>query len=242
MRYAVFSDVHANLEALEAVLATCERLKIDRFLCLGDMIGYNADPVACMTRIKSLPDLSVVKGNHDEHAGSDRPVTDFSSNAKVAIEWTRKQLLESDKQWLDALPMHIQVENITIVHATLDSPEEWGYIVDKFSAEANFYYQRSQLCFCGHSHRPLAFEKFGGIRQLDHRSEIIIEAGHKYLINVGSVGQPRDGDCRSAFLSYDTDQQRAVLHRVPYNIKEAQRKIRRAGLPIGLAQRLEKGL
>ena len=144
------------------------------------------------------------------------------------------------RNWLRNLRLTMQVGKITIVHATLDSPRKWGYIFDKLSAGASFSYQFSQICFCGHSHVPLAFEKFGTIQGGKYK-EIKIQAGHKYLINVGSVGQPRDGDWRAAFVIYDTETNVATLYRTPYDIKTAQEKIINAGLPERLALRLERG-
>jgi diadenosine tetraphosphatase ApaH/serine/threonine PP2A family protein phosphatase len=179
-------------------------------------------------------------GNHDEQAAADNDLVGFNPQAAMAIGWTREHLAEEQREWLRNLRLTMQVGKITVVHATLDSPKKWGYIFDKLSAGASFSYQFSQICFCGHSHVPLAFEKFGTI-QGGKYTEIKIQPGHKYLINVGSVGQPRDGDWRSAFVVYDTDENVATLYRIPYEIKTAQKKIIEAGLPERLALRLERG-
>jgi diadenosine tetraphosphatase ApaH/serine/threonine PP2A family protein phosphatase len=240
MRYAILGDIHANLEALTAVVDECEKLGADHYLCIGDLVGYNADPGVCMDKIRELPLKGVVMGNHDEQASSDEDLVGFNQQAAFAIEWTRKSLTEEQRTYLRNLRLTMQIGKITIVHATLDSPRRWGYIFDKLSAGASFSYQFSQICFCGHSHVPLAFEKFGTI-QGGKYSEIKIQAGHKYLINVGSVGQPRDGDWRSAFVIYDTDENLVKLYRIPYDIKTAQEKIIKAGLPERLALRLERG-
>ena len=240
MRYAVFGDVHANLEALQAVLEECEKLEVEKYLCIGDIVGYNADPSICMEKIKTLPLAGVVKGNHDEQASEDTELAGFNAQAAMAIEWTRNNLTIEQRDWLRKLRLTMQIGKITIVHASLDSPKRWGYIFDKLSAGASFSYQFSQICFCGHSHVPLAFEKFGTI-QGGKYTEIKIQPGHKYLINVGSVGQPRDGDWRAAFVLYDSDKGLVTLHRIPYDIKSAQEKIIKAGLPERLALRLEKG-
>ena len=240
MRYAVFGDVHANLEALQAVLEECDKLEAEKYLCIGDIVGYNADPAKCMDKIKTLPLAGVVKGNHDEQASEDTELAGFNAQAAMAIEWTRNNLSADQRDWLRRLRLTMQIGKITIVHASLDSPKRWGYIFDKLSAGASFSYQFSQICFCGHSHVPLAFEKFGTI-QGGKYTEIKIQPGHKYLINVGSVGQPRDGDWRAAFVIYDSDKGLVTLHRIPYDIKKAQEKIIKAGLPERLALRLEKG-
>ena len=240
MKYAVFGDVHANLEALTAVLEECQRLEVESYLCIGDIVGYNADPAPCMNEIKKLPLAGVVKGNHDEQASEETELAGFNAQAAMAIEWTRNNLSSEQRNWLKKLRLTMQIGKITIVHASLDSPKRWGYIFDKLSAGASFSYQFSQICFCGHSHVPLAFEKFGTI-QGGKYTEIKIQPGHKYLINVGSVGQPRDGDWRAAFVTYDSDIGLVTLHRLPYDIKKAQEKIIKAGLPERLALRLEKG-
>jgi len=240
MRYGIIGDIHANYEALTAVLAECEKLNVEKYFCIGDIVGYNADPGLCMETIQALPLAGVVMGNHDEQASADSDLVGFNPQAAMAIEWTRKHLTEEQREWQRNLRLTMQVGKITVVHATLDSPKKWGYIFDKLSAGASFSYQFSQICFCGHSHVPLAFEKFGTI-QGGKYTEIKIQPGHKYLINVGSVGQPRDGDWRAAFVVYDTDENVATLYRIPYDIKTAQKKILDAGLPERLALRLERG-
>ncbi len=240
MRYAIIGDIHANLEALNAVIAECEKLEAEKYFCIGDVVGYNADPSVCMDRLRELPLAGVVMGNHDEQASSDSDLVGFNPQAAMAIEWTRKNLTDEQRNWLRNLRLTMQVGKITIVHATLDSPRKWGYIFDKLSAGASFSYQFSQICFCGHSHVPLAFEKFGTIQGGKYK-EIKVQAGHKYLINVGSVGQPRDGDWRAAFVIYDTETNVTTLYRIPYDIKTAQEKIINAGLPERLALRLERG-
>ncbi|MCJ8331840.1 MAG: metallophosphoesterase family protein [Lentisphaeria bacterium] len=240
MKYAIFGDVHANLEALTRVLEECEKLGVEKYLCIGDIVGYNADPSECLNLVRNLPLAGVVMGNHDEQASEDNELVGFNPQAAFAIEWTRNQLTDEERDYLKKLRLSIQIGKITIVHATLDSPRRWGYIFDKHSAGASFSYQFSQLCFCGHSHVPLAFEKFGTIMGGKYQN-IKVQPGHKYLVNVGSVGQPRDGDWRSAFVVYDTDENDIQLHRLEYDIKTAQQKILDAGLPERLALRLERG-
>lgn len=240
MKYAVIGDIHANLEALEAVIEECQKHNVQKYLCIGDIVGYNANPSECLEMVRSLPLGGVVMGNHDEQAAEDTELVGFNPQAAFAIEWTRKNLSQEQRTWLGNLRLSIQMGKITIVHATLDSPRRWGYIFDKHSAGASFSYQFSQVCFCGHSHVPLAFEKFGTI-QGGKYSDIRVQPGHKYLVNVGSVGQPRDGDWRSAFVTYDTEENLIQLHRIPYDIKTAQDKILKAGLPERLAVRLERG-
>ena len=241
MKYAVFGDIHANLEALEAVLAECENQNVDSYLCIGDIVGYNADPVACVRRIRDLGVEVITKGNHDEMASSDVELVGFNPQAAQAIQWTRQQLSDEDKEWLASLPLRKTIgPKVTLVHATLDMPERWGYIFDKLTAAACMNYQFTPICFFGHTHVPLAFDKFGDVSG-GRYEEIIVEPGHKYLINVGSVGQPRDGDPRAGFVIYEPEERRITLHRVPYDVRRCQEKIEKAGLPARLAQRLAAG-
>ncbi len=240
MKYAVIGDIHANLEALSAVREECEKLGVEKYLCIGDIVGYNANPGECMELVQNLPMVGIVMGNHDEQASEDTELVGFNPQAAFAIEWTRQHLVAEQREYLAKLRLSHQTGKITIVHATLDSPRRWGYIFDKHSAGASFSYQFSQICFCGHSHVPLAFEKFGTIQGGKYQ-QIKVQPGHKYLVNVGSVGQPRDGDWRPAFVTYDTDESLLELHRISYDIKTAQEKILAAGLPERLAARLERG-
>jgi len=241
MRYAVLGDIHSNREALEAVLKECEALKVDRYLCIGDIVGYNADPEACVSIVRELNMEVITKGNHDEMASSDMDLVGFNPQAKQAIEWTRRQLSDEQKEWLASLPLRKTLgPKLTLVHATLDMPERWGYIFDKLTAAACMNYQFTPVCFFGHTHVPLAFDKFGELTG-GRYEEITVEPGHKYLVNVGSVGQPRDGDPRAAFVLYEPEERRITLHRVPYDVRTCQRKIEEAGLPPRLAQRLAAG-
>jgi len=241
MKYAVIADIHGNVEALDAVLERAEELGVDRFLCIGDVVGYNANPAECLEKIRSLPLDVIVKGNHDEQASADTELVGFNPQAAQAIKWTRDQLTDEQKMFLAALPYRLTVAmKLTVVHATLDMPHMWGYIFDKFSAEVCLGYQFTPVCFFGHTHVPLAFEKFGEVVG-GRYEEVQLQANHKYLINVGSVGQPRDGDSRAAFVVYEPEDCLVTLHRVEYDIKKTQAKILAAGLPERLAQRIAVG-
>ncbi|MCK5801225.1 MAG: metallophosphoesterase family protein [Lentisphaeria bacterium] len=242
MKYAVFGDIHANLEALTAVLERAAELDVDKYVCMGDIVGYNANPRECLRIVQELGVEMTVKGNHDEQASADSELIGFNPQAAQAIEWTRDHLDDEDKLWLSTLPYKTRIgTKVTLVHATLDMPHMWGYIFDKFSAEVSLEYQFTSLCFFGHTHVPLAFEKFGGLVDGGRYSEVQMTANHKYLINVGSVGQPRDGDPRASFATYCPEEQTIQLHRVDYDVETAQDKIRRAGLPERLAERLGIG-
>ncbi|MEY2526530.1 MAG: hypothetical protein QOE73_1301 [Verrucomicrobiota bacterium] len=240
MRYAIFSDIHGNLEALEAVLRDAEERKCTHFVCLGDVVGYNANPHECVDRIRKL-DCPTVKGNHDEQASIEESSRDFNELAEQAINWTREHLGEEDKQWLRALRFQLQVRDFTIVHATLDTPEQWGYVFNNLDATASFTHQHTTVCFFGHTHVPMAFiQEEGGVRRV-RVDQLPIEATKKYFINTGSVGQPRDGDWRAAYCVYDLEKNVVEQCRVQYDLETAQKKIDKAGLPALLAERLAIG-
>jgi predicted phosphodiesterase len=239
MRYAIFGDVHANLEALEAVLEDAQSQGATHYVCLGDLVGYNADPGPCLERVRAMG-CPVVKGNHDEQACEGSDLSLFNPLAARAIQWTRDRLSLEQKEWLRALKYSRLVRNFTIVHATLDSPAGWGYVMSDLDAVASFSYQHTQVCFYGHTHVPRAFVRESRVVEVAP-TELTIELGKKYFLNAGSVGQPRDQDWRASYLLYSVEEQRIVWRRLPYDLETAQRKIREAGLPERLASRLAEG-
>jgi len=239
MRFAIFSDIHANWEALEAVLHDAEERAVTSYICLGDVVGYNANPHECVVRVREM-DCPIVKGNHDEQASLAESSRDFNELAEHAIEWTRANLTADDKDWLRDLRLERQVRDFTIVHATLDTPAQWGYVFNNLDAAASFTYQHTAVCFFGHTHVPMAFIRDDGVRRITFE-QIHIETGRKYFINAGSTGQPRDGDWRAAYCIYDTERNLIELHRVKYDLDTAQKKIIKAGLPRLLAERLALG-
>ncbi|NOY75347.1 MAG: metallophosphoesterase family protein [Kiritimatiellaeota bacterium] len=264
MKYAVISDIHANLEALTVVLDKCKEANVEKYICLGDIVGYNANPSECMELVRNLDLVACVKGNHDEYAScDDEEMLGFNPHAKQAVLWTKAHLTEEQRSWLSKLPMKktVRGSNISIVHATLDSPDAWGYIFDTHHATDNFSYQFTQLCFCGHSHVPIAFFKkpltmgrenpvqeidswrtpAGPPEELPDHMNIEMEKGWKYLINVGSVGQARNKDPVASFVIYDSDLGIVTRHRLQYDIESTQKKIIEAGLPERLALRLQRG-
>jgi predicted phosphodiesterase len=239
MRFAIFGDIHANLEALQAVLADAEAHGVTHFVCLGDVVGYNANPHECVEVVRGLG-CPVVKGNHDEQASLTEELGGFNPLAEEAINWTRRHLNEEDKVWLRELKMVRQVRDFTIVHATLDTPQKWGYVFNQLDAAASFNYQYTNICFYGHTHAPRAYIRDGSVKSqvLD---KLAIESGKKYFINCGSVGQPRDGDWHAAYCLYSPVEQLVELRRIEYDIWTAQDKIVAAGLPQRLADRLALG-
>lgn len=239
MRFAIFGDIHANLEALQAVLADAAQNDCTHYVCLGDVVGYNANPHECIELVRSL-DCPVVKGNHDEQASILHDLEGFNPLAEEAISWTRQHLSEEDKQWLRDLRLVRQVRDFTIVHATLDTPDKWGYIFNQLDAAASFNYQHTALCFYGHTHSPRAYIRDTVVKTVP-LDRLRIEQGKKYFINVGSVGQPRDGDWHASYCIYHVDKQYVELRRIEYDIYSAQDKIVEAGLPQRLADRLALG-
>jgi diadenosine tetraphosphatase ApaH/serine/threonine PP2A family protein phosphatase len=239
MKYAILGDIHANLEALDTVLADAEKQKCTHFLSIGDVIGYNANPKECLEKIQALA-CPVVQGNHDYYGSRDDDLVGFHPMAAEVIAWTRRQLSPEQREWLRKLPYSQRVETFTIVHSTLDNPDKWGYVLDRYDADANFNYQTTSVCFYGHTHIPIAFEKGDEIRSGLY-SKIKIKMGRKYFINVGSVGQPRDGDPRAAYVIYDMPNSVIELRRLEYDLKTTQQKILDAGLPNRVAARLATG-
>jgi diadenosine tetraphosphatase ApaH/serine/threonine PP2A family protein phosphatase len=239
MKYALLGDIHANLEGLEVVLQDAKEHGVTKYACVGDVVGYNANPVECMAIIRDLG-CTTVRGNHDHYCSHAENLNGFHPLAADVVDWTRKQLNAEQQDWLRKLKFVAPVESFTIVHSTLDTPEMWGYVFDKLEAEANFNYQTTTLCFYGHTHVPLAFEKSDTVR-FGLYSKIKVTLGKKYFINVGSVGQPRDGDPRAAYVIYDMDNNTVELRRIPYDIQKTQKKILDAGLPGRIAARLAVG-
>jgi diadenosine tetraphosphatase ApaH/serine/threonine PP2A family protein phosphatase len=239
MRFAILSDIHSNLEALEAVLADAKAQGCTDFVCLGDVVGYNANPGECVKTIRDLQ-CPVVKGNHDEQASIISSTEGFNELAEEAIDWTRAQLSAEDKAWLSDLRLTRQVRDFTIVHATLDTPGQWGYVFNDLDAIASFTYQHTSLCFFGHTHWPTGFVRDDEVRRVAV-GQVVLSAGKKYFINPGSIGQPRDRDWRAAYCILHTDRQVVEQRRVKYDLATAQRKIRQAGLPDRLADRLAAG-
>lgn len=240
MRLAILSDIHSNLEALEAVLADARTQSCTDFVCLGDVVGYNANPSECVKLIQEL-DCPVVKGNHDEQASIIASTEAFNELAEEAINWTREHLSTEDKAWLADLPLTSQVRGFAIVHATLDNPGQWGYIFNDLDAMASFTCQHTPLCFFGHTHWPTAFVQDDDDVRRVAVGRVVLTPGKKYFVNPGSIGQPRDRDWRSAYCIFDTDLQVIEQRRVEYDLETAQNKIRRAGLPDRLADRLSVG-
>ena len=248
MRYLVISDIHANLEALEATLAAAG--EHERVLVLGDLVGYGADPNPVVDRIRALPSAALIRGNHDKVAAGLDDVEGFNYLARQAIEWTASALTPENRAWLAALPKGpIMVEpQVEICHG---APfDEDCYIFDDLDATRALRAARAPLCLFGHTHVPAAFKlaakgRNGDLQMLGPprgpRFRLSLDNEGRYLVNCGAVGQPRDGDPQAAYGMLDTDAQTLMIMRVPYDVATTQAKIIEAGLPEVLAQRLAVG-
>jgi predicted phosphodiesterase len=239
MKYAIVADIHGNLEAFQVVLEDAKIQKCTHYACLGDVVGYNANPKECLDIVRSMG-MPCVKGNHDEYCSNDGDLEGFNPHAAEAVNWTRNHITEDDRKWLRELKYIRLVASFSLVHATLDGPQRWGYVFDKLAAAASFTYQNTSVCFFGHTHVPVAFIRDSVVRGGTY-SKFKIEPGRKYFINVGSVGQPRDGNPKSSFVIYDLDEGSIEIRRLDYDIAKTQEKIRAAGLPERLAERLSHG-
>lgn len=238
-KYAILGDVHGNWEALSVVLQDAQELGVESYVCVGDVVGYNADPAKCLDKIREI-NCVVVRGNHDHYCSHEECLEDFHPLAARVVDWTRSQLDKEGIEFLRKMRLSMKVDGFTVVHSTLDMPEKWGYVFDCLEADANFNYQSTSVCFHGHTHVPVAYVKRGMTDRIEY-GKIRIVLGQKYFINVGSVGQPRDGNPRAAYAFYDAEKREVELRRLEYDIRKTQEKIREAGLPERLARRLQIG-
>ncbi|HEX3317920.1 MAG TPA: metallophosphoesterase family protein [Solirubrobacteraceae bacterium] len=242
MRVAIVSDIHGNQQAFEAVLEDLAGVEHDAIWCLGDLVGYGAAPDACVERARSDTDLCLV-GNHDLAVRGDLPLTEFSRGAALAAEWTRDTIDEGNLSFLGELEPADVHQVVGLYHASPRDPV-WEYVLSSLQADLCLSAQRHRVCLIGHSHVALAFGRQDGsptsgeIRGAG--SELDVSEG-EWLLNPGSVGQPRDGDPRAAWLLLDTDAWVARWRRVPYDIGAAAAAIRAANLPEALAERLQYG-
>jgi len=239
MRYGIISDIHSNLEALDAVLGDIQGQHIDAIICLGDIVGYGANPNECVHRVRQLTD-QVIVGNHDHAAVGLTDISYFNPHAKRAVMWTTKVLSSDHFHYLAELPFTIQREDLFFVHATASDPPAWNYLFSSQIALAEFEAFQGRCCFIGHSHQPMTFSLEN--RGLPQRIEnLTCSPQGRYIVNVGSVGQPRDGDPRACYAIFDDQQGKLRLRRVAYDVQATQRKILQAGLPPVLALRLAHG-
>ena len=241
MRYALISDIHGNLEALEAVINVLGTERIGAYLCIGDVVGYGANPKECIEIVRSLKPEVLIAGNHERGALGFLDIEYFNENAQEAVAWTKKILKSADLDYLKSFDLVRSIKNMTLVHGSLEAPEKFYYIFNKDDASGTLRLSRTQLCFVGHSHVAGIF-RFDGNAPVEVNSfKTAIEPDMKYVINIGSVGQPRDGDPRASFAIYDEEAAIMEIRRVRYNIEAASAKIMAAGLPPRFASRLAVG-
>jgi len=240
MRYAILSDVHSNLEAIEGVLEDVSKRKIEDILFLGDSVGYGPNPNECIEILVGRCKI-LLAGNHDWGVLGLTDVSYFNEYARAAIEWTKKILTEENGKILRSFPVKKEVKekNILLVHSTPKDPEEWYYLLTLWDAEISFHYFENKFCFLGHSHQPFIIERLPSGELVTHKDTAPIGKTQRYIMNVGSVGQPRDGDPRACYAIVDDEKMEIV--RVPYDVESVQMKMGREGLPQFLIERLAKG-
>ncbi len=240
MRYAILSDIHGNLEALEAVVEACRYQHIKKIFCVGDTVGYGANPKECLDFLRKYK-ITSVAGNHDWAVGGRLDASYFTDDGKAAIAWTRMNIPFEYYQYLNNLEAVFKNDDFILTHACLKNPENFVYLRKIEEAFSSFQLMDRSVCFIGHTHIPNIFIQEGEKIFYSHLSEIEIDLGCKYIINTGSVGQPRDGNPMASYGIYDTDLEIIELKRVEYDIATAQEKILAAGLPDFLARRLTVG-
>lgn len=239
---AVFSDIHSNLEALQAVIADMDAFGVNRRICLGDIVGYAANPSRCLDLVWSMG-CPVLKGNHDVASAGNFPLFGMRPVAQIGVQYSRAKLSPAQKVYLNDLPMELTQWGCQFVHASLEAPEEWIYILDGHDAARHFYRQKAPICFCGHTHRPMVWERGAGwfVDGYDGSGWMPLGKEEKILINVGSVGQPRDDNPHACYALYFPAEHAVEFRRIPYDIATTQRKIAAAKLPPFLSKRLEQG-
>ncbi|MDP2939377.1 MAG: metallophosphoesterase family protein [Candidatus Omnitrophota bacterium] len=240
MRYGIFSDIHSNLQAMEAVLESYLKENIDKYFCVGDIVGYAANPIECLDWVRKLNPV-IVAGNHDWAVADLFDMEYFNPIAKQAVLWTKEVLGEKEKSFLGNLPMVFEDENFSLVHGTLDNPQDFDYLTNEFIAKRTFAFMKNNLLFVGHTHVAGIFIEDGGSISYFEEESIKLTSNKRYIVNVGSIGQPRDGNPRPSFCIFDTNTKVLETRRINYNIQEAKKRIIEAGLPSYLAERLSIG-
>jgi len=236
MKIAFISDVHGNLEALTTAFDHIEKNEAEQVVCLGDIVGYGPNPNECVELVQERCDV-VLMGNHDYAAIGLANIEYFNEFAKISTRWTIQTLKEENKKYLHSLPFSHQDDEMIMVHSSPTNPSHWYYVLSMPDALIEMQAFSQNLCFIGHSHVPLVFSSRDMIRE----PLVQIEQNHKYIVNVGSVGQPRDGNPRLCYTLYDTGKKEIRYIRLDYDLQTTYAKIIEAGLPLYLAERLLKG-
>jgi diadenosine tetraphosphatase ApaH/serine/threonine PP2A family protein phosphatase len=225
-RTAVLSDIHSNLEALTAVLADVEAQGVEKIICLGDIVGYASGVRACLRKIRSLG-CPVILGNHDEAACLPDVPSDFNPTARVGALFSAQRLQDEDKEWIRSLPRRLEIDGAEYFHASLESLMHWPYIANEWDAKRHFVHQSTPLAFCGHTHYPVAWFQatlHGAVIGSDGCGNKFLPSNGKILVNVGSVGQPRDGDPRACYVIHDPNARTVEFRRIPYDVRRAKKK------------------
>ncbi|MCA8957596.1 MAG: metallophosphoesterase family protein [Planctomycetes bacterium] len=246
MRIGILGDVHGNMDALEVVVAKVREEGVDHWVQVGDIVGYGAEPSECIDLIREL-NCTICIGNHDAAVVGQLSTEYFNPYARQAVEWTRARLRTEDLEFLRQLPLLVERAEYTVVHGTLHQPDQFGYVMSIVEAKDSLRHQRTHVCFVGHSHVPAIYLQSSADADDVHvvfspEVHAMTKPSAKVLMNVGSVGQPRDEDPRAAYAIFDTVTGEASIRRVAYDITSAQRKILAAGLPPVLANRLALGV
>ena len=239
-RIGIFSDIHSNLHALQAVLEALDHENVDHLFCCGDIVGYGAFPNECCELLMERA-CPVIAGNHDHAALGLTDISYFNDVAKMAVIWTRQELKSENEEFLRSLPLTITEEPMFFVHSSPDSPADWNYILTMGEARANFNHFTQKFCFIGHSHQPFIIINNNDELACPESPRIETMDGRRYLVNVGSVGQPRDRNPNACYVVLDLEQNVLEIKRVPYDVRAAQEAIISRNLSQDLAERLAYG-
>ena len=240
MRFGLISDIHSNLEALQAVIKDCKDQGVREYYCIGDVVGYGANPKECIELVQQLNAVCVA-GNHDWAVTGKVDTTYFNPVAKAAVEWTQTILPKQHLDYLNNLDLVFKHKDFMMVHGTLNNPGSFIYLLDLEQSIDTFYLMDRNVCFIGHTHVPQVFQLEGEHICYIGSLRVELKPQNKYVVNIGSIGQPRDGNPLAAYGIYEPNLQRVEIRRIPYDVKTAQKKILEAGLPEFLAHRLAIG-
>lgn len=245
MRLAIFSDIHGNLEALEAFISHAAAKSVDQYICLGDIVGYGANPNECFDRLGAIPKLRILLGNHDSAAIWQTSPYEMSPAATKAILWTMDQLGHRHTDHIKQLDKLVKMEDLVFCHANPINPTGWRYMTTWFRAMRAFLFSRGRVTFVGHTHCPKVITRQPGfkvsIAKPPESGRLKLTDNGQYIINCGSIGQPRDGNPQAGYVIFDTDKDEVNFYRFLYDIDRAAKRIVDAGLPSYLAKRLFKG-
>ena len=241
MIYAIFSDIHANMEAFEAVLNDIKRQKVDSNVFLGDIVGYGPNPNECIELLRENCDV-IISGNHDAAVTGDTNTTFFNSYARESVIWTVKTITKENLAFLKTLKSSDILEDFQVAHSTPFEPDSWSYLTSLQDAHENYQTLERDVCFIGHSHQPLIIEFVDEVNVLPIKDMYkTLNKNRKYIINAGSVGQPRDMNPEACYMTYDTKTGTIEYRRVEYNIEKVQKKMKKHELPAYLIDRLSIG-